>query len=124
MELKVGLKDKDDVPGLRRDYAGGPSRKVPGALSWASPSEDGTPGLELVVLGMSKDPQFGPVSCLVWRNPRRGSQGCRFRIVPLTREDARSMIREIKAYRLFEGYRGQPPIDVQYLESCCSRYRE
>ena len=37
-------------------------------------------------------------------------------IVPLTREDATEMIREIKGYRLLEGYRGQAPVDVSYLE--------
>ena len=26
------------------------------------------------------------------------------------------MIRQIKGYRLLEGYRGQPPVDIQYLE--------
>jgi acyl-CoA synthetase (NDP forming) len=26
------------------------------------------------------------------------------------------MIREIRAYRLLEGYRGQPPVDVTYIE--------
>jgi len=43
-------------------------------------------------------------------------QDVSFRIVPLTREDAREMIREIKGYRLLEGYRGQAPVDVSYLE--------
>ena len=26
------------------------------------------------------------------------------------------MIRQIKGYRLLEGYRGQPPVDIEYLE--------
>jgi acyl-CoA synthetase (NDP forming) len=39
-----------------------------------------------------------------------------FRIVPLARRDAREMIREIKGYPLLEGYRGQEPVDIGYLE--------
>ena len=39
-----------------------------------------------------------------------------FKILPLSTEDARDMIHGIKAYRLFEGFRGQPAIDIKYLE--------
>lgn len=74
------------------------------------------PGIE-VILGMSKDPQFGPVIMF-------GLGGIlveilkdvSFRIVPLTRRDASQMIREIKGYPLLEGYRGQEPGDVAFLE--------
>lgn len=74
------------------------------------------PGLELVI-GMTKDPQFGPMLMF-------GIGGIfveilkdvSFRIVPLSREDARNMIREIKGYRLLEGFRGQPAVDINNLE--------
>jgi acyl-CoA synthetase (NDP forming) len=74
------------------------------------------PGVE-VIIGMSKDAQFGPVLMF-------GLGGIlveilkdvSFRIVPITRRDAREMIREIKSYPLLEGYRGQEPVDVTYLE--------
>ncbi|GAI22591.1 unnamed protein product, partial [marine sediment metagenome] len=39
-----------------------------------------------------------------------------FRIVPLTKKDAHEMIGEIKGYSLLEGYRGQEPVNVSYLE--------
>ena len=39
-----------------------------------------------------------------------------FRIVPLTGQDAKSMIKEIRAYRLLEGYRGQPAVDIRHLD--------
>jgi len=74
------------------------------------------PGVE-VIIGMSKDAQFGPVLMF-------GLGGIlveilkdvSFRIVPLTKRDAREMIKEIKGYPLLEGYRGQEPIDVANLE--------
>ena len=35
---------------------------------------------------------------------------------PVTREDAKEMIREIKGYPILQGYRGQEPADISSLE--------
>jgi len=73
-------------------------------------------GVEVIV-GMSKDPQFGPVlmfglgGILV-----EVLKDVSFRIVPVTARDAREMIREIKGYPLLEGYRGQKPASIPALE--------
>ena len=74
------------------------------------------PGVE-VIMGMSKDAQFGPVLMF-------GLGGVfvevlkdvAFRIVPLAKRDASQMIREIKGYPLLEGYRGQEPANITALE--------
>jgi acyl-CoA synthetase (NDP forming) len=74
------------------------------------------PGVEVIV-GMSKDPQFGPVlmfglgGILV-----EVLKDVSFRIVPVTTRDAREMIREIKGYPVLEGYRGQKPASLPALE--------
>ncbi len=73
------------------------------------------PGVE-VIIGMSKDVQFGPLLMF-------GLGGVlveilkdvSFRVVPLTRRDAEEMIKEIKGYPLLEGYRGQGPSDIPCL---------
>lgn len=41
-----------------------------------------------------------------------------FKIVPFEKEDARAMIREIKGYRLLEGYRGGEIVNIPVLEDC------
>ena len=74
------------------------------------------PGTE-VILGMTKDPSFGPVLMF-------GLGGVfvevlkdvAFRIVPLEPIDATEMIQEIKGKRLLDGYRGNPPAHVPTLE--------
>ena len=38
-----------------------------------------------------------------------------FRIAPLTADDARDMITELKAYPLLKGYRNTPPADIDAL---------
>ena len=74
------------------------------------------PGVEVIV-GMSKDPQFGPVfmfglgGILV-----EVLKDVSFRIVPVTERDAREMIKEIKGYPVLQGYRGQKPASVPALE--------
>jgi acyl-CoA synthetase (NDP forming) len=73
-------------------------------------------GVEVIV-GMSKDPQFGPVlmfglgGILV-----EVLKDVSFRIVPVTERDAREMIREIKGYPILGGYRGQKPASIPALE--------
>jgi acyl-CoA synthetase (NDP forming) len=75
------------------------------------------PGTE-VIIGVNTDPQFGPVlmfglgGVLV-----EVLEDVAFRIVPIEPRDARHMVREIKGFKLLEGYRGQPPADVAALES-------
>jgi acyl-CoA synthetase (NDP forming) len=70
-----------------------------------------------VIIGMSKDAQFGPVlmfglgGILV-----EVLKDVSFRIVPLVKRDARDMIREIKGYPILEGYRGLEPANIEMLE--------
>jgi acyl-CoA synthetase (NDP forming) len=79
------------------------------------------PGIQVIV-GMSKDPQFGPVLMF-------GLGGIlvellkdvSFRIVPVTKRDAAEMIREIKGYPLLEGYRGQEPANIDALQDIIVR---
>jgi len=81
-------------------------------------------GVEVIV-GMTKDPQFGPVlmfglgGVLV-----EVLKDVSFRVVPLDARDARQMVHEIKGYPLLEGYRGQEPADVAGLEKLLLKVSE
>ncbi len=65
-----------------------------------------------VIVGAIKDPQFGPTLMF-------GLGGIfveilkdvTFRIAPVTEDEAKEMIREIKGYPIIKGYRGKPPCD-------------
>lgn len=82
------------------------------------------PGVEVIV-GMSMDPQFGPVlmfglgGILV-----EVLKDVSFRIVPLEIRDARQMIREIKGFPVLTGFRGQEPADLGALEQLLLRISE
>ena len=74
-----------------------------------------------VIVGAIKDPQFGQTVMF-------GLGGIfveilkdvNFRIAPLTMDDAKEMITELKAYTLLKGYRNTPPADIDALISILS----
>ena len=78
-------------------------------------------GVEVMV-GMTHDPLFGPLLAFGLGGIHVEILGdVRFRITPLTDRDAAQMVREIKGYRLLQGYRGHPAADVEAIEEVLLR---
>jgi len=78
-------------------------------------------GVEVMV-GVTTDPLFGPLIAFGLGGIHVEILGdVRFRVMPLTDRDAHEMVREIRGYRLLEGYRGHPPADVKALEEVLLR---
>jgi acetyltransferase len=81
-------------------------------------------GVEVIV-GMNRDPQFGPILLFglggvlveVFRDVS-------LRHLPLSGDEARSMVREIRGYRVLAGYRGQPAVDEDALANCILKVAE
>ncbi|MGQ9507298.1 MAG: acetate--CoA ligase family protein, partial [Candidatus Bathycorpusculaceae bacterium] len=69
-----------------------------------------------IIVGAIKDAQFGPALMF-------GLGGIfvevlkdvTFRIAPITEDEAREMIREVRAYPLLKGYRNLPPADTEAI---------
>lgn len=80
-----------------------------------------TEGVE-VIIGMSQDVQFGPMLMFgVGGIYVELFKDVAFRIVPLTRRDAREMITEIKAQALLNGFRGSPPVNIEAVQDTLLR---
>ncbi len=78
-------------------------------------------GVEVMV-GVTHDPLFGPLIAFGLGGIHVEILGdVRFRITPLTDRDAAQMVREIKGYRLLQGYRGHPAADVAAIEEVLLR---
>jgi acetyl-CoA synthetase (ADP-forming) len=108
----IDLKNRDDVKkGFEkivenvRNYR--PNAKIVGILV-----QKMAPQSTEIIVGGIKDPQFGPTLMF-------GLGGVfvevlkdvTFRVAPITEDDAKEMIKEIKAYPILKGYRGEKPKD-------------
>ncbi len=90
-----------------------PNARIAGILI----QEMAKPGFLEVIVGATRDPIFGPVIMF-------GLGGIfvevlkdvSFRIAPLSPRDADEMVREIKSYKILEGYRGMPPRDIEAVK--------
>lgn len=68
------------------------------------------------VIGLSRDPQFGP--CVMFGMGGIFTEALKdvtFRVAPLSREDALEMIDEIKTKKLLGEFRGSPAVDRDTL---------
>ena len=115
--VKLGLSNENEVASAYDEIMAVVKKKNPEAtVLGVSVQKMAQPGVEVIV-GMSKDAQFGPVLMF-------GLGGIfvevlkdvSFRIIPITRRDARQMIEEIRGFPLLQGYRGQEPADIHALE--------
>jgi len=115
--IRLGLETPEQVAQAYNDITEAVGGKHPGArVHGISVQKMSPPGVE-VIIGMSKDPQFGPVLMFglggVWVEIL---EDVSLRVIPVTRRDVREMLREIKGYRMLTGYRGLPPVDESKLE--------
>ena len=115
--VRLGLANSTQVGRAYSDIMSSVRQRHPQAtIQGISVQPMAPPGIE-VIIGMSTDPQFGPVIMF-------GLGGVlveilkdvSFRIVPVTRRDAAEMVREIKGYPILAGFRGQKPASVPALE--------
>ncbi len=114
--VKLGLKSVSEVRKAYNEILGSVRKQFPSAVvHGVSVQKMARPGTE-VIIGTSKDPQFGPVIMF-------GLGGIfvemlkdlSFRIIPVARRDAQEMIQEIKGYPLLRGYRGKEPASIPVL---------
>jgi acyl-CoA synthetase (NDP forming) len=115
--VKLNLRSEEEVAKACEDIMISVQQKVPNArIQGLAVQPMAKPGVE-VIIGMSKDPQFGPVIVFGLGGVMvEVIKDVALRIAPLSLRDAREMIREIKGYRMLTGFRGQPPVDTAILE--------
>ena len=113
--VKVGLETPDQVQDAFELMIYRTERYLPDALIWGCQVQEMAPpgGLE-VLIGMNRDPQFGPlVTFGLGGIYVEALKDVTFRIAPFTRLEAQAMLEEIRAKALLDGIRGKPPVDKE-----------
>jgi acetyl coenzyme A synthetase (ADP forming)-like protein len=115
--VALGLGDADAV----RDAFDTMTARLGDRMGGALVQTMSTPGIETIV-GCTHDPLFGPLVLFGLGGVTAELLGDRaLRIVPLTDEDARELVRSLRGSPLFFGYRGRPAVDVDALEDLLLR---
>lgn len=118
----VGLKNAEEVRRSFRDVTQRTHRLVPNAEIKGILVQQMVTGGKEVILGMSRDPQFGPLLMF-------GLGGIyieilkdvTFRIAPIGLDDAKEMIQEIRSFPLLKGVRGERPVDLDAITDALLR---
>jgi acyl-CoA synthetase (NDP forming) len=120
--VKVGLGSAEDVRDAFDLITYRAQRYVPEARIWGCLVQEMTPsGLEILV-GMVRDPQFGPLVTLglggIYVEVLKDAT---FRVAPFSRREAEAMLGELRARALLDGVRGAPPVDKEAIVDCLLR---
>jgi acyl-CoA synthetase (NDP forming) len=74
------------------------------------------------ILGMTRDPHFGPLLMFgLGGTFVEIFKDVIFRIAPISEHWAEKMIRDLKGFRIFTGYRGEPVADLAAATACLER---
>ncbi len=114
--VKVGLSSPGDVRDAFDLMVYRAQRYVPDARIWGCVVQEmSPPGMEVLV-GMNRDPQFGPlVTFALGGIYVEVLKDATFRIAPFARAEAAEMLGEIRARKLLDGVRGAPPVDKEAI---------
>jgi acetyl coenzyme A synthetase (ADP forming)-like protein len=111
--VKVGLQNAPDVRDAYELMVYRAQRYIPEARIWGCLVQEMAPsgGLEVLV-GMNRDPQFGPLITFGLGGIYVETlKDVTFRVAPLSRQEAEEMMMQVRAHALLDGVRGQPPLD-------------
>ncbi|MBN2148092.1 MAG: acetate--CoA ligase family protein, partial [Anaerolineales bacterium] len=120
--VKVNLRSAGDVRDAFELMVYRAQRYLPEARIWGClVQEMAPPGLEVLV-GMNRDPQFGPlVTFGLGGIYVETLKDVTFRVAPFSIQEAEDMLGEIRAHALLDGVRGQPPADKTAIIDCLLR---
>jgi len=111
--IRTGVGDATALATAYDEVTSNARRLIPEAHVWGVTVQSQAPAGREVIVGVRRDPQFGPVLMA-------GLGGIyvevlkdvAFRLCPVTEAEAREMLTEIRAYGLLRGTRGARPADI------------
>jgi acetyl coenzyme A synthetase (ADP forming)-like protein len=115
--VKVGLENAEQLRDAFELMVYRANRYLPEAHLWGCLVQEMVPEGNLEVLvGMNRDPQFGPlVTFGLGGIYVETLKDVTFRLAPFTKSEAETMLKEIKASALLDGVRGKPQVDKEAI---------
>jgi acetyltransferase len=115
--VKVGLENAEQLQDAFELMVYRANRYLPEARLWGCLVQEMVPEGNLEVLvGMNRDPQFGPlVTFGLGGIYVETLKDVTFRLAPFTKSDAETMLEEIRASALLDGVRGKPQVDKEAI---------
>jgi succinyl-CoA synthetase beta subunit len=112
--VKLGV-SKGGLADAARQVIDNAKKHVPSAAVDGVLVSEMASGLETLI-GVINDPSFGPMVALGLGGVfTEVLKDVTYRVAPFDIDTAREMIAELRAAKLFEGYRGKPPADKEAL---------
>jgi acetate---CoA ligase (ADP-forming) subunit beta len=123
--VKLNLNSKDAVGAAYDEIMANSKKAVANAKIVGVAVQHMAPQGTEVIVGMTTDPQFGPVLMFGLGGIMvEVLKDVSFRLVPLSDRDADQMIGEIKGRPILEGVRGQPAADLGALRKALVKVSE
>lgn len=114
--VRVGISSELELRQAFNDVVSNARAYKPNANILGVTIQEYVPPAREVIVGALQDPSFGPTVMFglggVWVEVLKDIS---FRLAPVSADDAREMIQEIKGYPVLAGVRGTPPADVDAL---------
>lgn len=118
--VRLNLNSADDVQHAFRDIMAVGERlkaKIDGVFMQRM-----APKGREVILGMKRDPHFGPILMFGLGGIYvEALKDVTFRVAPIRELSAHDMLKSIRAFKLLEGVRGEPPADLDAIADCLKR---
>ena len=120
--VKLNLNSESDVRDAFDLIYYRATRHMPDATIWGCQVQQMVKGGKEVIIGMNRDPQFGPLLMFGLGGVYvEALKDVTFRVAPIDRREAKEMLSEIRAYKLLRGVRGEKPSDLEAIADTLMR---
>jgi acetyl coenzyme A synthetase (ADP forming)-like protein len=120
--VKLNLQNKTEVKKAYQEILVNVRRKIPKAQIMGVIVEEMAQEGKEVILGMNRDPQFGPILMFGLGGIYvEVLEDVTFRLAPIRELTAEMMISKTKTYKLLTGFRGEPAYDTEAIAECLKR---
>ena len=120
--VRLNIENEGELKRAYKDILQSVKSAKPEANIWGVFVQKMVEGGKETIIGMNRDPHFGALLMFGLGGVYvEALKDVTFRIAPIRELSAQHMIKEIRGYRILEGYRGEKPSDIAVITECLER---